>query len=425
MKIKTGSFLHLFVLLLCVAILFYLPSCDRSDAEGDPVPLTIGDVRDKGVALGDQEQFTIEASGGEIISADGAITLKFPEGAVAGTTTVTIQKIDNTSPNGLGNAFRLGPHETFKAPVTLVIKYTLDSVSFVEGVGVAFQNDKGIWNAVEVLAHDRNAQTISIETLHFSDWSVFQSVKISPSLSVIKPGDEVTLTATAVLKGEDLLTPLVGQPKPLGTRPIDEAYISSWSLEGPGSLSSSGNTAKYKAGKDFKSEVAEVHLSLNVDGAPTSVANATILTGGSSVTFAGGPYGSGYTVHGFASGIYEASNNTTVIAFKGASSEGDFSVVLSFNGKGPGTFPWSAEKDKESAVMSEHNYPGGSHVGTFAALGKDNGHHPGSITIDAIQPPGKFIFGSFQGGYTYMREHCVECMTEGSISGTFIAKRYR
>src|SRR5688572_21343527 len=115
MKIKTEFYLRSYVLLQCVAIIGYLSSCDN-DPEANPAPSIQGEVRDKGAALGDQEQFTIDANRRQIVSADGFITLNFPAGAVPATTTVTIQKIENTTPNGLRYAFRLSPHEKFNAP---------------------------------------------------------------------------------------------------------------------------------------------------------------------------------------------------------------------------------------------------------------------------------------------------------------------
>jgi hypothetical protein len=389
----------------------------------EPAPLTNGEVRPIGDPLDAAENFTLDANGGSITSADGSITIHFPAGAVSSTTPVTIQKLLNTTPNGVGHAYRLTPHTDFGSPVTIVMKYSLDSMSVLDGLGMAFQDETGVWNAIEVVDHDKDAQTISVQTTHFSDWSLFESVRISPAFSVVEPGDEVALKATAVFKGEELLTPLTGVSRPLGSMALDPKYISGWNIEGPGTFVSSGSTARYKATADYGS-TANITLSLNIPDAPAVVAKAKVIIGGSYVTFAGGPYGT-VTVHGFAGAMYDATSKNTIITFNGKLGDGEYSAVINYPGSGAGTIAWVMTKDKECHVVTQHNYPGGSVFGTFADPDSQKSHHDGSVTIDSYQPVGKFITGTFQGGFTYLTGTCETCLLKGSISGAFFAKRYR
>lgn len=405
--------------ILCITC---LSSCDRDEILDESQPPRSGEVRPLGEPLGEAEVFTVDKSGGTITSSDGSITLEFPAGAVSATTTVTIQKLVNTTPNGIGDAFRLSPHADFASPVTILMKYSLDSVSVVDGLGMAYQDETGVWNAVQVLEHDKQAQTVSVQTTHFSDWSLFESVRITPSFSVVAPDEQVNLHATAVLKGEELLTPLTEVSTPLGSTPLDPAYIGMWNLEGPGTLVPDGNNARYKAVADYGNTV-HVTLTLNIPGAPPNVAKAKIIIGGSYVTFAGGPGGT-VTVHGYAAAVYAAQIDATVIQFKGLLNGEEYNVVIHYPAGGAGTIPWVVTTEIECHVQSGYTYGGGSVTGAAGNPDSEKGLHDGSITIDSYQPVGRYISGTFQGGQTYYPENCFNCRTKGSISGTFFAKRY-
>lgn len=408
--------------LSCLLIITCLLSC-REDGQDEPVPSINGEVRPVGDPLEGVENFTVDQNGGSIASADGSIVLHFPAGAVSSTTTVTIQKLFNTTPNGVGHAYRLSPHADFASPVTIVMKYSLDSISVLNGLGMAYQDEGGVWNAVKVVDHDKEAQTISVQTIHFSDWSLFESVRVSPASSVVAPGHEVELQATAVLKGEELLTPLTKDSTPLGSTPLDPRYIGMWNLDGPGVLVPDGSNARYTAVADYGSS-ANVYLTLNISGAPATAAKARIIIGGSYITFDGGPYRA-LTVHGYSTAMYEATSKATSVIFEGKLGDAEYVVTIFYPGSGPGTIAWEDDKNKECFVMSMHTYPGGSVLGTFTNLHSQKPHHEGSITIDSYQPVGKFVTGTFQGSLTYITGPCQTCFEKGSISGTFFAKRYR
>ena len=105
--------------MLCITCLL---SCDRDDVLDESQPPRSGEIRPLGEPLADAEIFTVDQSGGSVTSSDGSITLQFPAGAVSSTTTVTIQKLANTTPNGIGDAYRLSPHADFAAPVKITLK---------------------------------------------------------------------------------------------------------------------------------------------------------------------------------------------------------------------------------------------------------------------------------------------------------------
>lgn len=413
---------HLTLSICWLSVVTCLLSCDRDDVLEEPEASRQGEIRPVGEPLGDAEDFAVDQNGGTVASADGLITLHFPAGAVSSATTVTIQKVVNTTPNGMGDAYRLTPHADFASPVTIVIKYSSDSISLPDALGMAYQDETGVWNAVQIHEHDKEAQTISVQTTHFSDWSLFESVRISPAFSVVAPGDQVLLKATAVLKNQELLTPLTEGSTPLASTALDPAYVSMWNLEGPGTLVPGGSTARYTATADYGNQV-KVTLSLNIPGAPAAVARAKIVIGGSYVTFAGGPYET-LTVHGFAAAVYAAQTKSTLIQFTAKVNNEDYWLAIHYPASGAGTIAWMMKKDKECHVQSLHKFPGGSITGTVADPDSKDSHHQGSVTVDSYQDVGKYITGSFQGGFSYIPNDCVSCMIKGSISGTFFAKRY-
>jgi hypothetical protein len=74
----------------------------------------------KGDPQGTATVQTIDAAGGSLTSADGRVTLDMPAGALSTATTVSIQPITNTTPNGLALNYRLEPEgTTFAVPVSL------------------------------------------------------------------------------------------------------------------------------------------------------------------------------------------------------------------------------------------------------------------------------------------------------------------
>ena len=115
------------------------------------------------------------ASGGALSSADGALAISVPAGAVADAAELTLMPITATARGAVGPAFRLGPEgTTFSAPVTLTFKAPdrYATGTSIAGLGVEYQDARGFWHRVEPVVRDASARTVTVSTTHFSDWAL-------------------------------------------------------------------------------------------------------------------------------------------------------------------------------------------------------------------------------------------------------------
>ena len=138
-----------------------------------------------GTAVGAEASELMGPDGGILASADGALSLRVPPGALAVPTSLTVQAITAEAP-GATRAFRLGPEgQTFLSPVELVLSFREEDVagSAAEALEVGFQNANGSWSVREDFALDAAARTLTGTTTHFSDWSMLQGVSAATGRS--------------------------------------------------------------------------------------------------------------------------------------------------------------------------------------------------------------------------------------------------
>lgn len=252
-KKKIKAMKNVFKLLLSLALSVLFFSCeldkDRTPAPGDnpgtPNKPT-GAVTPVGTPEGTPVTASIGPAGGTIQSADQRIQISIPAGALSSTQTISVQPISNHCPAGEGQAFRLSPHGiTFAKPATITFQYGDADVngSAPEFMGIAYQNDKGIWQSPPVRGIDTTAHTVTVQTTHFSDWGLFQKMFIYPERTILNPGANVHLKVFMTVELEDneddLLVPL---PTLLSTK-----YIEKWTLAGAGTLTHMHNEGDYYA----------------------------------------------------------------------------------------------------------------------------------------------------------------------------------
>jgi hypothetical protein len=136
----------------------------------------------KGTEAGTPASKSIDASGGTLSSADGALDLAIPAGALSAATTVTIQPITSTTPSGLWPAFRLTPEGTaFAKPVTLTFHLPAAQVPAIAFAFFVSQHADGLWYAQPGATRDATAGTIAVGASHFSDWGLESSLTLSPA----------------------------------------------------------------------------------------------------------------------------------------------------------------------------------------------------------------------------------------------------
>jgi len=105
-----------------------------------------------GAAKGAAVTAAIGPDGGTIATADGAIQVVFPAGAVATTTTFTLQPVENLSPGGAGPSFELTPSDVALAqPLQVTMAFTAADLAAggSEALSVATQDDTGAWYAFQ------------------------------------------------------------------------------------------------------------------------------------------------------------------------------------------------------------------------------------------------------------------------------------
>jgi hypothetical protein len=153
----------------------------------------------------------IDATGGSVTSADGRITLDVPAGALASATTISIQPITNTTPNGIGLGYLLEPEGTmFAAPVTLTFHLSATEALALGSTFVATQHADGFWYSQPNQQRDSSALTVSVSTTHFSAWSIAETLKLDPAKTRVKTSASAQFTATILIvdpRGDEAANP--------------------------------------------------------------------------------------------------------------------------------------------------------------------------------------------------------------------------
>lgn len=162
----------------------------------------------KGDPQGTATTQVIDAAGGSVTSADGRITLNIPAGALGTATTVSIQPITNTTPNGIGLGYRLQPEgTTFGVPVSLTFQLSAAEALALGSTFVTTQHADGMWYSQPNQQRDSSAHTVGVSTTHFSDWTLAETVRLDPAEARVKTNSNTTFQASilAVTQEDDEL----------------------------------------------------------------------------------------------------------------------------------------------------------------------------------------------------------------------------
>lgn len=212
-------------------------SSDDGDRD-DPPPVQRGPVTAVATAVGSpldaEVTQAVGPAGGVIESADGALRIEVPAGALTAEQTFSIQPISNNAHGKIGGAFRLGPEGvTFASPVRLTFNYTPEQVmgTAPQLLRVASQNRNGFWELHETVQLDADEGTVSVNTTHFSDWSLVSGAQLSPQSATVKPGETVSLSVVVCerAQSDDLLTALVADCQP---STVIRNLVRNWSVNG-------------------------------------------------------------------------------------------------------------------------------------------------------------------------------------------------
>lgn len=390
----------------------------------DPVTDTSGGLKvPAGVVDGAAVTKTIGPAGGTITTEDTHISIDIPAGAVNSATVFTIQPITNTNIAGLGKAFRITPHQVLSKPATITFHYREEELlrTFPEALGIAYQDDYGKWKAVGGVTLNKEMKSVSVKTMHFSDWSFFEAVFIEPGEAFVDPGSTTKLSVKSYFNAdmEDLLAPLtkegvetyINSPK----NDLSLKYIDKWELSGAGKLTQDGSHVIYEAPANIPAtNPATISIRLKLkDGALGLIwARIYVMPEGIAVKIDGGDW----QLMGAATG----SSSNGVSRVGGLPWEGSFPECnITWLGALQGSRGWSIE-------THFHMQLAGSQVFlSYYEVGQTSLPSPGYLNVFNVGPVGGYITGKFRmdrassqkpvGDKVVYREH--------QIDGVFRVKR--
>jgi hypothetical protein len=280
---KILSLTAMMLLCLCVFI-----SCKKNKDILNEPPTDESTTTPAGAPIGTAVHKVMDQKGGELTSADGILKVIIPEGALETAKEISIQPLTNELPGGIGNAFRILPHgEQFKKPVTIQFRYKEEDLAATlpEFLDVACQNAEGSWEIQTHPAVDKVNRTLTVTTVHFSDWGYFKSLTLTPAEATVALGGSVDLKITTRFPymDPDDASENPSSVKVLRTpRELRSDEIKKWSYEGNGILVSRGAQAFYTAPEqepDANPESVAAHINMHRKGQFMLISNITVLAG--------------------------------------------------------------------------------------------------------------------------------------------------
>ncbi|MCE6991940.1 hypothetical protein [Dyadobacter sp. CY323] len=401
-----------------VTLAAHIFSCDppKDSIIPDPqeIPGTVsGAVTPVGAVYGEAVTAKIGPAGGIISSTDQRIRVSIPAGALSAEQTISIQSLTNQCPMGKGAAFRLMPHDiTFSKPASITFHYDREDIngSAPELMRIAYQDEKGIWQSQPLKTLDTATHQAVVETTHFSDWALFQTMCIYPNSSILSPGENVRLRALQVIKiGEgDWTGPIYGPER------VPDKQIDKWALNGEGVLTYEESIGDYLAPDWIPATnpaAVSVFLKISVNNNGTTfndirlVSNQFVAPEGLSVQLDDGDW------HTYAGG---ANINGTQNIIQGR--DGAEFATVTWKGAPTGTFHWTKGTDvtfnlNKPKLIYQHIY------GTAASVSG------GSLMVDNTDKT--WVTGMFTvlpAGYVDVRKGNPE-LGISSVKGVFRVKR--
>jgi hypothetical protein len=203
---------RLLITLLLPVTLVTLSNCGKEKNSSAP-PSSEPAKTAAGAPVGNVETYTVDATGASFATSDSSMVVTIPAGAVSSSTTINVQQITNTCTAGIGKSFSLTPHGTvFQKPVSIRFSYAgQEEATIPKALGIAYHDKEGIWRMVNGAVVDTIHKTVTIQTTHFSNWTLLQWFKLQPVSAVIQPGETIELKVISFidLAPDDILTPLL------------------------------------------------------------------------------------------------------------------------------------------------------------------------------------------------------------------------
>ncbi len=126
-------------------------------------------------------QAVIGASGGQLSTPDGVLTLVVPAGAVDHDVRFSVGPVPAPLPGAVGSAFEIGPGGTqFRTPATVTIRYAAGALVDASAADLLVATvTAGDWEALASAAIDAAAMTASGVTAHLSPFAVVHAAALT------------------------------------------------------------------------------------------------------------------------------------------------------------------------------------------------------------------------------------------------------
>jgi hypothetical protein len=241
-----------YILLIPIILVLNQSCIDEIIKKQDPKQAEeTGDPTNIGIPNGTPESTLIGPSGGTYTTKDGRLRIEIPQGVLSSSQNITIQPITNTAPGGIGTSYSITPDLEFNKPAKLTFSYSEENISntLPELLMIAYQDQNNVWQAMPGAVVHMVNKTVTIETTHFSNWTLFPMLEIYPETATVAPGESVELKVYKNLElGDELTVPaLPGESPLINKREVSETLIEKWEIGGEGQLARQGTKAIYTA----------------------------------------------------------------------------------------------------------------------------------------------------------------------------------
>lgn len=181
-----------------------------------------------GTSAGTPVVQTISPSGGTVSSSDGMLDVIIPSGALINPTPIAIEPVAKELPGSIYNDFSLSPDgQQFQQPVTIQFHYRDQDLDTIDpgGLAVAFQLHDGTWEGFQNSIVDTNNKTVSIQSTHFTGFTMTGTDHLSPGNATVKTSGQVPILHVTNFSrknsNSDELAPLVNNSSPYGAHSGD------------------------------------------------------------------------------------------------------------------------------------------------------------------------------------------------------------
>ncbi|MGA0560474.1 hypothetical protein ACO2Q8_27665 [Larkinella sp. VNQ87] len=209
-------------------LLFGLLACSKSTTEITPTDPTtppvpaVGTPTERGQPAGAPVTKTIGPAGGTLATPDGRFKLVIPAGALSNETPITAQPVENKVHGGTGLAYalnasvpggRLAGEPPLLTEAQLTLTYTPDDIdgSAPEALGIAYQDQKGVWQGRKKVQLDKAKKTVTVPIDRLAPYAFYEQFTLRSNKNVMAPLEQAALTVYYQLGSaddDDLLAPL-------------------------------------------------------------------------------------------------------------------------------------------------------------------------------------------------------------------------